>query len=64
MEPQESAVGATVIVGATMEGRIIRCGCGDPLNIHGYDEFGALRPCPTPRDTSEVLHGVSIDGGE
>lgn len=53
-------VTASAEVEVTMTGRIIRCGCGDPLNIHGRDAEGALQPCPTPRDTSEVLHGVTV----
>ena len=53
-------VGAQIITEVSMEGRILRCGCGDPLNVHGYNELGELLPCPTPRDTSEVLTGVSV----
>lgn len=31
---------------------VIRCGCGDPLNIHGWDN-GELLPCPKPAGSED-----------
>lgn len=39
----------TRTVEASIEARIIRCGCGDPQRFHARTETGALLPCPTPR---------------
>lgn len=58
-------VAGQVVVAASMEGRVIRCGCGDPLTIHGFDAIGSLLPCPTPLETNEVLTGITtVVGGK
>lgn len=44
---------ATSLAEVTLEARVIRCGCGDPLRIHGRNPDNSLQPCPTPRAVEE-----------
>lgn len=48
-----SALGTSPVEEITISATVIRCGCGDPLNIHEQFPDGSIGVCPTPRTTEE-----------
>lgn len=48
MENQQGSY-SNIAQEVSIEAVVTRCGCGDPLRLHGRDEQGGLLPCPTPR---------------